>query len=415
MIDLFNLHSKEDKPHGWIWAYFESDLIKEVYFSLLKDSSQNAITKKISKRLNAGFSTIGKHLIKIKKTSKIVNLPLPLVIELNNLTDKKYRQDLLKSIVKLESKNNNTQPVKPVYKIDKTLVKIIGAHVSDGYLQKSKKYGYSWKVSEGREDLINKLAIWIKDVFGFQVRIRYSSKDNTWICCSDNKIFCRFLEKIIGIPPGKKAYTIREPDVIKKSDISIRNAFLAGMLNFDGCVKTNGIVSLTSMSKELIKDVKNIFDKNYIRTNVTYNKKKKSWIIETCSSRRAEEHKKLLNFFESGTYKYNKLKFFVENKKYLLTELVKIFPEEKKSKISLKKVYQSTRRLKQFKVHDLLKDINKNNNVSKTTLYKYLYILTKSGMLSKQNKQMVTSKNAYFETTYSFVNTKNNNLKTGAF
>lgn len=415
MINLFNLHSKYDSPDSWIWAYLEVNQIKKIYFSLLKSSTQKDIARRINSKLNAGLSTIEKHLIKIKKSYNNLYLPLPLIIELNNLADKDYRQELLKSIIALESKNYNSQAVKPVQQISETLAKIIGAHVSDGYLQKDKKGLYAWKVTEAKKDLINKLAIWIKDVFGFQVRIWYYSRDNMWVCSSKNKIFCRFLEKIIGIPSGKKAYTIKEPDIIKKSDISIRNAFLAGMLNFDGCVKTNGVISLTSMSENLIKDVKDIFDKNNIKTNIIYNKNKKSWLIETSFSRDRKSHKKLLNFFESGTYKHNKLKFFVDNKKYSLTELVKIFPEEKKSKISLKKVYQSTKGLKQFKVHDLLKDINKNNNISKTTLYKYLYILIKSGILSKQNKQIFTDKNAYFETTYSFVNTNNNNLKTGAF
>jgi len=407
MIDLFNLHSKKDTPNSWIWVHLKPALIKKIYFLLLKDFSQNVIALKISRELNAGVSTIEKHLIRIKKSENLLEIPLPLLIELNNLSNKDYLQELSNSIIALESRNYKSQLVKSVHKVDHNLAKIIGAHVSDGCLQKNKKGTYSWRLCEGKKDIINNLAMWIEDVFDFEVRIWYSSKDNMWICSSKNKIFCRFLEKIIKIPPGNKSHTIKEPEIIKKSKLNIRNAFLAGMLNFDGCVKTNGIVSLTSMSKSLIQDIKDIFDKNRIKSNIVYNRKKESWLIETCLSRDMKNHKKLLNFFEVHTYKYNRLKFFISNKKYKINELIKVFPEEKKSKISLYKVYHSTRKLRKFKIADLLDDINKKNNVSGTTLYKYLYILTKSGLLSKDKKQIFTNKNAYFETIYKFNNIKN--------
>lgn len=398
MINLFNLHSKEDTPNSWIWISLDSHLIKKIYSSLLKNSTQNQIGKKISEKLNAGYSTVVKHLIRIKKTKKNLQIPLPIIIELNNLSNKDYSIKLLNSIYYLYSINYNSQRIKPVHNINPMLSKIIGAHVSDGYLQKYKK-SYSWKVCEGKKDIVCRLALWIKNAFGLKTRVWHSKRDNMWVCSTKNKIFCRFIEKIIGISPGKKSHIVKEPDIIKKSNLKIRYAFLSGMLSFDGCVKTNGIVSLTSMSKNIIKSAEEIFKKNDIKTNVYNNKKKKSWIIETSLSRNIKNHQKLLTFFEQDTYKYNRLKFFISSKTYSIEELVHIFPEEKKSKTSLKKVYNCAKKLKKFQINDL----TAKTPVSKTTLYKYLYILNKSRILKSENKQIITNKNAFFKTTYTFI------------
>lgn len=396
MINLFNLHSEKDTPNGWIWVSLKPHLIKKIYSLLLKDFTQDNIGRKISKKLNAGFSTVVKHLIRIKKTTDILSIPLPILIELTNLTKKDYQQDLSDSIINLECKNYNSQTVNPIHEVGPTLAKIIGAHISDGYLQKDNG-SYAWKLCEGKKDLIYGLSNWIKDTFGIKARIKYYPPDNMWICSTKNKIFCRFLEKVIKIPLGKKSHIIQEPDMIRKSNLKIRNAFLSGMLNFDGCVKTNGIVSLTSMSKELIFNVKEIFNKNNIKTNITYNNKKKSWIIETSKSRDEETLTRLLNFFEKGTYKYNRLKFFVDKKiHYHFKDLNRIFPKERLSKISLSEVYNVSKKLKKFKTKELAEFCQ----VSPTTLYKYLHILEKAKMLNKEIKKITTDKYHYQEAIY---------------
>ena len=65
-FDLFKLHSEKDSPRGWIWVYFDCSLLKKHYLRLLKYKSQNIIAREISRILNCGFSTVGKHLIKLK-------------------------------------------------------------------------------------------------------------------------------------------------------------------------------------------------------------------------------------------------------------------------------------------------------------------------------------------------------------
>lgn len=398
MIDLFKLHSNEDTPNGWIKVSLKLNIIKSLYSDLLQDYTQKEISKIISTKLNCGESTIGKHLIKINKSKNKVDLPIPLVIELNELSGKNRYHNLNKSIIYIRT-TYKAQKVKPLFEINETLAKIIGAHISDGYLQKYKG-SYAWKVSEGRKETVFALRDWIREYFGFSPVVWCYKKQNMWVCSSKNKVFCRFLEKIIELPIGKKSYTIREPEIIKKCSMKIRNAFLSGMLNFDGCVKTNGIVSLTSMSQGLIMDAKDILKINGLITRVNYNDKKGSWILETTKSRDKNELNKLLSFFETNTYKYNRLKFLLdEDTNVDINSLIRLFPEERLSKTSLSKVYSESKKLGEFKAIELANKCN----VNKTTLYKYLHILYKSNLLDKYNEQIKTNKNAYITTTYKYI------------
>ena len=54
-FDLFKLHSKGDKPDGWIWVYLDCTLLKKEYIRLLKRKPQNIVAREVSDTLNAGL------------------------------------------------------------------------------------------------------------------------------------------------------------------------------------------------------------------------------------------------------------------------------------------------------------------------------------------------------------------------
>mgnify|MGYP001559969326 FL=1 len=402
MFDLFKLHSDKDTPNGWIWTEFNSDRLKDEYFKLLKRDGQDKIALIISKNLKCGFSTIEKHLIRLKYSEKESSLPLPFIIELLKIINKNnLKEHIIKNMHFFISKNSVTkQKTRAVKYLNINLTKIIGAHISDGYLQKVDN-GYRIKICDGRPEIIKKYGKLIEETFSIKPIIRFYEIDNAWVCWFNNKIIGRYIENIFEIPSGKKSYIVREPRIIKNSPLKIRNAFLSGMLNFDGCVKASGIVSLTSMSKGLIEDAKDIFNMNNIKTNIGYNKNKDSWLIETCFSRDTNNHKKLLNFFEKESWKYNRLKFFInKNYRYSISELDCLFPKHYRSKIGLLDVYNSINNIKSGNVIDITNELNSKFNVSNFTIYKYLYILNKSNLVYKTYERKTDGKNYWREVIY---------------
>ncbi|MDD5132954.1 MAG: hypothetical protein PHD81_03535 [Candidatus Nanoarchaeia archaeon] len=382
-LDLFKLHSKEDKPKGWIWVKFNPYLLQKEYIKILYKTSQKEISKKINKNLNAGISTIEKHLIKLKKSKEKIEFPLPIIIELTNFINKAYlKKKVIDSMEYFICKTSTTkQRVKAVKEINEIFAKLIGAFIADGH-SKPENQSYRLRITDGRKELVIISAKWIKQIFEFNSIIRFNKTDNTYNCWFNNKVIARYLKNILEIPSGKKSYLVQEPDLIKKSSFNLRKAFASGVINFDGGIKTTGMVSISSMSKQLIYDLYTILKLDKIKVNLSYNIKKKSWLLESNSGRNPTYIKRLLTYFEEETWKYNRLKFFIEDKNYSIGQLNYLFPKHYLSKINLNEIYNCIRTIKSGNIDDIIKGLN-NSKVSNTTIYKYLYILEKSRLISK--------------------------------
>ena len=287
------------------------------------------------------------------------------------------------------NKDKTKKRINIPYEFQEQLAKIVGAHLPDGYLQKS-GLSYQIKVSDGRKDTIEIFRTWLKEVFNLDSRIRFNKGDNTWNAWYSSKIIGRFFENIFEIDAGKKAYSVREPIIIKNSHLKIRNAFVLGVMTFDGGVKTSGIISISSMSKKLIEDLEEIFQLNGLNTCKEYNLKKKSWLLESKSGRRREDLSKWLNYFEHGSWKYHRLNFFLRNKSHSLSDLEELFPRHHLCKICLSDVYAVLKKIKKGKIRDLILELdNRNSKIANTTIYKYLFILEKAGLIIKED--LVTS------------------------
>ena len=401
-FDLFKLHSKEDAPKGWIWVYFNPSLLKDSYHKLLKNESQKNISTKIKNNLNCGLSTIQKHLIKLECSKHKIWLPLPLVKELLDMSNGIIKDNIISGFEFFICKNRTAkQATKAVKFMNVNLAKIIGAHIADGYLQKEGS-GYKIKISDGRKDLVEKCAEWIKEVFFIKSRIRFDKIDNTWNCWFNNKVVGRYFENLLEIKSGKKFDVACEPILIKNSDFRIRKAFASGVIMFDGGVESAGTIGLTSMSKQLINDIFDILLLDGIDVNKRYNLKKKSWSIESKTSRNKEHLTKWLDYFEKGTWKYRRLKFFLDREKYNIDELNELFPKHHRSKISLREIYNIIKSLNSTKIQEIINEINKKDlKIAKTTIYKYLYLLERSSLIYKEMEKHTTQKNGWREAIYS--------------
>tara|TARA_Y100000034_G_scaffold134670_1_gene203795 strand:- start:1029 stop:2141 length:1113 start_codon:yes stop_codon:yes gene_type:complete len=364
----------------------------------IKNKSQNNIARKISKNLNCGFSTIGKHLIKLKYSKEITDLPLPVIIELVKIINIKLKNRITKTFKEFICKANNTKVrTNALKELDETLANLIGAHLADGHLSK----GNNIIISDGKKDLIVECANWVKKTFYVKTSIRYAIRftNKYWICQFGSKPIGRYFENIFNVKSGKKFDIAKEPKIIKKSSFKIRKAFAKGVLMFDGGIKSSGMVALSSMSRQLVDDIEEILKLDGIEINKRYNTKKKSWQIESKKSRNIRYLKKWLPYFEKGTWKYNRLNFFIEEKEYTIEELNYLFPKHHRSKIWLNDVYSSIKRMKIGKIKDVIDGLNKFK-IAPVTVYKYLYLLEKSGLIYKELEKHVTARNGYTESIY---------------
>lgn len=362
----------------------------------MNKKSQNKIAIGINRNLNFGLSTTVKHLIRLKYSKQKLELPLSIVIELIKTTNSGFKNKIINNfkyfICKAETTN---QKIKAVKEINETFAKLIGAFIADGH-SKPEGHSYRLKISDGKIDLIKLCSRWIKEVFGFNAIIRFNKKDNTYNCWFNNKIIARYFKNIFKIPSGKKAYIVKEPNLIKNNSLNIRKAFIKGVMSFDGGIKTTGMVALSSKSKQLIYDSYNILSIDKIKVNKRFNKKSKTWLIESKSGRNKEYLTKWLDYFEKGTWKYNRLKFFIENKNYSLNHLNYLFPNHHLSKINLNKVYNSIKCIKSGKINNISKQLK----IPNTTIYKYLYILNKAGLIYKFTEKNTDGTNYWSETIY---------------
>lgn len=94
--------------------------------------------------------------------------------------------------------------------------------------------------------------------FGIDVKIRRVNGKNAWKISFENKVIMRFFTKFLKIPIGDKTNCACEPEIIRKSDIKFRMAFVKGVMTFDGSVNKVGATELLVKSKTLRDNVEEI-------------------------------------------------------------------------------------------------------------------------------------------------------------
>lgn len=137
-------------------------------------------------------------------------------------------------------KYNNNHSYSLVYdKLDNELAYMIGGYIAEGWANQKQIY-ISNMDDEFRNVFLENKNVWFTPVKNDPCKIR-----------SDQKTY-KLFSYLIGDIIGKKCYEKEVPSLIMKSPKYIQKKFLAGFIDGDGSVNSNGDTILCSTSEELL-------------------------------------------------------------------------------------------------------------------------------------------------------------------
>jgi len=270
------------------------------------------------------------------------------------------------------------------------------------FLEKSKqiksrnikfKREYRWKLVEGHYLATKRLEKSINKIFGIQLNVKKCRDKNAWELETKNKLLVRYLNIFFNCPYGKKSRIIDEPKIIKRSNLKNRIAFLRGVFTFDGCIDKRGVVKLQTYSPYLFKSIKDILSKNKIKYGVT-KPSSGSFVINSKGS----DFQNWLFVFEKETEKWKKTKFLggvengisIKNEEDFIFNLSRIYPINGCSKISLKKTFKISKKLKICDLKGISKYIMEKFKlkIGEDTLLKNLEILERCNVLTNKKEKV---------------------------
>ncbi len=154
------------------------------------------------------------------------------------------------------------------YFLTPQIAELLGAHAGDGTLYQT-NYSTVWEI---RGDIKEKkyytehICPLLRTIFGIEIKSKFRSggANGVWGIQTTNKIIIATLLQF-GSKPGSKTYTVNFPKEIFNSSLEIKQAFLRGLFDTDGCLrfdkqrpsklKNYPRLEFTSASRNLIFDL----------------------------------------------------------------------------------------------------------------------------------------------------------------
>jgi len=198
------------------------------------------------------------------------------------------------------------------------LARFCGAHAADGCLNLVKGKGpltARWDLGDQEKENVLEVRNWIKKSFGFRPILMQKGKMSyTW---SNKQVLSRYLTQIFDFPIGRKTEIVRTPKILLENDerilekvntdtlTKLQIEFAKEVVNFDGHSTLSGKViqvGLGSNSKQLLEDVRNIFEKVSINFHIyndkilttSYGESKKLYSIGLFRGQKREKFRKLI-------------------------------------------------------------------------------------------------------------------------
>ncbi|MBU0963318.1 MAG: hypothetical protein KKD48_05425 [Nanoarchaeota archaeon] len=433
-FNLFLLNNPNWDKHPRSWICIHGKNTKTIISKIEKDIIQRRkinreqLSRLIAKNLKCNYVSIKNFL-----RGDTYFYPIPIILELCALSNKeKYYENILeKSIEYLKVNSASSKPIKAIKEVSENLAKIIGAFCADGSLsiqfiisskekkdlKRFKTFGrikksdsrkeYYFAISLNRKNYYHLLSF-AKENKNFQTQTHYTieltdeyksnvesfnkwifrlfkvnpnsfkQRNIAWRTSFSNKILARYLIHFFGFLPGYKTDIVSEPDLIKNSEFNIRKEFAKGAIMFDGCVTKRKTIAFSTISPALAGSIEEILIKDGLNVGKCINKRKE-YTVYTFAN---EDIKKLLEYFEKGTKKWDLLRWLSD----------KNFESKQ---ISYEKDFKTTRSiyelLKEMKIADV-NTIKEKLNYNFITIRNNFIILRDKGKIRLSNKPKYINK-----------------------
>ncbi len=184
---------------------------------------------------------------------------------------------------------------------------------------------YNIELTDEHESNVQAFNRWIYEEFKIEPT-NYYRCENAFRTVFSNKILARYLITFFDFLPSYKSAIVREPEIIKSSDLSMRKEFAKGIFMFDGTVSKRKIISFTTLSERLAKSVQEILEEDQIKTGLLLSKRNE-YVVYTLAN---QDISKLLEYFDKETKKWELLSWL--NKKDFQSDQISYEKDLKETK-----------------------------------------------------------------------------------
>jgi hypothetical protein len=181
------------------------------------------------------------------------------------------------SMIELSSNDRRRNLTLPAF-LSVELAEFIGIMIGDGHLSLTKRSNYLIKtfiqsqiiISGNCEEsqYLNHVCKLFTLLFNCMPKYRRDKRSKSVLLTVRSKGLLQFLNKICGVPTGRKTYTVQIPSLIKEADLPFKFAFLRGLADtdFSVCFKKKSIrghnypvIKVSFASKKLVQDLEKLF------------------------------------------------------------------------------------------------------------------------------------------------------------
>jgi len=292
LIDILKLHHIDDTEKSSVRAFGGLNLNK-IFDELCKAYAKK--NKIIYKALAKEIFRVNPNSIQSWRgfnTKYNFGHPIPIwalkkILEINNLEYSEKHKEIIKNIEYLQCGRVSIKLKAQIF-LTPELARICGAHAADGSLNAANNRGpisARWDLGDQEKENIKEARNWIGIAFGFKPILMQKGKmAYTW---SNRQILSRYLTQIFDFPIGEKSEIVKIPKIFQEKDnrildvydkeisLKLQLEFAKEVINFDGHSTLSGNViqvGFGSKSRQLLSDVKNIFQKFGVNFHI-YNDK----------------------------------------------------------------------------------------------------------------------------------------------
>lgn len=151
------------------------------------------------------------------------------------------------------------------------IAELLGAHAGDGTLYKT-TYSLVWELRgdlREKEYYTNHICPLLEEIFGLKITSKFRSggANGCWGVQASKKVIINLFLSF-GFKPGTKTFTVSAPQEVLYSSSTIKQAFLRGLFDTDGCLRFDRLkgrvlhtyprIEISFASEPLVQDIKSL-------------------------------------------------------------------------------------------------------------------------------------------------------------